>query len=190
MSTTCQNVFERLASDVSVRQDNWCLPTEACKLLHILVKTQRTKMACEVGTSIGYSTLWIASALKETGGKLHTIDAFESRQTQARQNLQDAGLADMAECHLGDAIETLKSFQKKNYRFDFAFIDAAKKQYIDYFYLLDSMLEAGGLFVADNTQSHRDDMSDFIQTILSHPNYECSDINTPTGLIIARKKGN
>jgi predicted O-methyltransferase YrrM len=146
------------------------------------------KNILEVGTSIGYSTLWLALAAQQTNGVVHTIDAFAKRQDEAKANLQEAGLAEHVVWHLGDALETIQNLVSAGTLFDVVFLDAAKKEYLAYFEALHPFLSPTGLFIADNTQSHRNEMQPFVDAILAHPDYLAIDLDTPNGLIIAQKR--
>ena len=181
-------IIEKLSRDTSRLKDNWCMPLEACKLLYLLARTFGAKHMLELGTSIGYSTLWLAEAAKANSGTVETIDYFEDRQDEAKNNIDAACLTAYVEFHQGQALDCIQRFSETGKKFDFIFIDASKAEYIKYFKQLTPMLITGGLFIADNTQSHREQMLDFIEAITTSIEYDSADIDTPNGLIIARKK--
>lgn len=180
-------VIETMSLNEAHLTENWCMPKEACKLLYLLGKINNAKKILELGTSIGYSTLWLAEIAKLNGGKVDTVDYFAERQDEAKQNIKTAGLADYVHFHQGQALSCLKQFTDNAMQFDFVFIDANKAEYVDYFETITPILISGGLFIADNTQSHREKMLDFIEAITESAHYETADIDTPNGLIIARK---
>jgi len=128
---------------------------ETGKVLHALIKAKRPKNVLEVGTSIGYSTLWMASALPK-GSKLITLDYWEERLEIAESYFKRSKLS--VEVVQGDALKTIPKLKKK---FDVLFLDATKKDYLKY--LRRTKLNKNALIIADNTISHKDKMKDFLK---------------------------
>ena len=116
--------------------------------LGILVAALGVKSAIEVGTFTGYSSLCIARALP-AGGRLLCLDASKEWTAIARQYWKKAGVDARIELQLGSAIPLLKTL-KPGLTFDFAFIDAAKSEYADYYELLLPRIRLHGLLVFDN----------------------------------------
>jgi predicted O-methyltransferase YrrM len=187
IAQSARSVISRLEQDPDHLHANWTLPPQAARFVYLLSRIGRFKQILEVGTSIGYSTLHFAWAASENQGHVTTIDASEERQSQARRNLAQAGLEDVVTPLLGDAIETLTRLAGEKQKYDLMFLDARKDQYIDYLRLGETLLEPGGVLLADNTQSHRKDMQDFIDAINASPDWMTADIDTPNGFILARK---
>lgn len=117
-------------------------------LFDIIVKNGYTR-ALEIGTSTGHSTVWIAWALSKTGGKLITIEIDEARYRQAIANLREAGLEAYVDARLADAHNLVPELTGP---FDFAFSDADKSWYVNYFQSVASKLVSGGCFVAHNVR--------------------------------------
>jgi len=115
--------------------------------LALLVRLTNAQRILEIGTGTGYSTLWLARAARETGGKVTTIDLNKDRRRRALEYFRRAGLADRIESLAGDAREILPRFALP---FDFVFIDAAKGEYEEYFTLVKPLLAPRGLLVVDN----------------------------------------
>jgi len=88
----------------------------------------------------------------------------------------------------GDARETLKIRVAEGASYDFVFLDAAKGQYLEYLQILEPVLECGALIVADNTQSHRTAMLDFIAYLEASPRFDVAEVETANGQLIARVK--
>ncbi len=180
-------VVQALESQEERLRAHWCLPREEARLLYLLAVVGRYRRLLEVGTSIGYSTLHLAQAASLNDGSLHTIDASVERQAEALLNLQKAQLAERVTFHPGDALSVLNRLQAQGQAFDLMFIDARKSEYNQYFQKASGLLVAGGLLIADNTRSHRSKMQDFIQAAHADTHWEISDLETPSGLLIARK---
>jgi len=116
--------------------------------LSILVAALRVTSAIEVGTFTGYSAICIARALSH-GGRLITLDQDENWTAIARKYWKRAGLGSRIDLRLGPAIASLKRLEK-SLRFDFAFIDAEKAEYRDYYELILPRVRQNGLILFDN----------------------------------------
>ncbi len=185
---TATHILETLESDPQFLRENWCVPKETGRFLSVMALTIGAKNICEVGTSIGYSTLWLAQAAAKTGGTVTTLEYFEERQQLAKNHIEAAGLTHYVQFHLGQALDLLTQFKNAGKSFDFAFIDAAKKEYIHYIHVLETMMPAGSIVVADNTRSHREEMLDFLDYMESSPLFDVAELETPNGQLLARKR--
>ena len=116
-------------------------------LLNIFIREARAKTVLEVGTSYGYSTLWMAEAARSTGGKVITLDAKAEKQSYARRMLDKAGLAQYVDFRCGDALELIRQMTET---IDLALIDLWKDVYIPCFDLILERAATGALIVADN----------------------------------------
>ncbi|HWQ89188.1 MAG TPA: O-methyltransferase, partial [Desulfitobacteriaceae bacterium] len=115
--------------------------------LAALIQTSQARKILEIGTAIGYSTLWLARASAPGGGHITTIDLNRDRLGRALEYFQRAGLAARITALPGDARVILPALEGK---FDFIFIDAAKGEYLEYLELVYPLLQEGGLLVVDN----------------------------------------
>ena len=111
-----------------------------------LVMLTGSKTVFEMGSAVGYSTIWWARAVGE-GGKVHYTDSDKKNADQAKRYFERAGVADRIKIHIGDAMELL-SEQKS--QFDIVFNDIDKEDYPRVLKLVSPKLKKGGLFVADN----------------------------------------
>ncbi len=126
---------------------DWNVPEIDGKLLHdIIIKNKYTK-ALEIGTSTGYSTIWIAWALSKTGGKLITVEIDEARYKKALENVKKAGLSEYIDARLADAHELVPKLKGP---FDFVFSDADKEWYRNYFDAVAPKLVVGGCYTTHN----------------------------------------
>ncbi|HEY9686129.1 MAG TPA: class I SAM-dependent methyltransferase [Coleofasciculaceae cyanobacterium] len=185
---TLSPVIERLEQNPAYLRENWSLPPDAARFLYLLARIGRFRNVLEVGTSVGYSTLHLAMAASRNEGRVTSIDASPERQAQAATHLQEAGLSDCVTLLEGDALETLARLQADRQVFDLMFLDARKSEYIDYLRCAETLLAPGGVLLADNTRSHREDMLDFIAAVTDTPDWITSDLDTSNGFILARKR--
>ena len=105
------------------------------------------KNIVEFGTSFGISTIYMADAAQQTGGKVITSELIESKAAKALNNITEAGLNDFVEIRIGDAMETLRGLSAP---IDFLFLDGWKDLYLPLFQMLEPLLHAGTLIYADN----------------------------------------
>lgn len=131
------------------RRDEFLLPVgeEVGRFLHALIIARGAKMLVELGTSYGYSTLFLADAARQTGGKVHSFELAANKQEYARARLAEAGLADYVEWHLGDAVALLDGIAAG---VDFALIDLWKDLYVPCFDKLYPILSQNAVIAADN----------------------------------------
>jgi len=123
------------------------VPMDDGRFLRILVESIGAKNVVEIGTSNGYSALWMLLGLKSTGGKLTTFEIEASSIKLARQNFKNAGVDNIATVVEGDAHETVKTLKGS---IDLLFLDADKDGYYDYLNKLLPLVRPGGLIVAHN----------------------------------------
>lgn len=128
---------------------------EQGRLMSLLVKMLGAKMALEVGTFTGYSSLCVAEALP-SDGKLIACDLSDEWTSIAKKYWQEAGVADRVELHLGPASDSLQKLidNGRSNTFDFAFIDADKVTYDDYYEKCLALLRPGGAMTIDNMFLH------------------------------------
>jgi predicted O-methyltransferase YrrM len=112
-----------------------------------LVFTSQAKNILEIGTAIGYSTLWLAKAAEQTGGKITTIDMNLQRRKEALDYFARAGVSEQILSLAGDARKVLPSLAAT---YDLIFIDAAKGEYLEYLELVYPLIARGGVLVVDN----------------------------------------
>lgn len=164
---------------------NWNVPVEDGRLLRILAESVGAKHVVELGTSNGYSGIWLAIALKTTGGKLTTYEIDSKRAALAHENFQRARVSDLVTLILGDAHVEIAKLRKP---IDFAFIDADKEGYLDYLNKLLPLVRPGGLIAAHNMQSPSPDPQ-FVHAITTNSNLETVFLNMhEQGMSVSLKK--
>lgn len=117
------------------------------ELLCALVKGLGARTIIELGTSYGYSTLWLAHAARATGGEVTSFDVARDKQDYAARQLERAGLREQVEFHTGDALELLRDFDT---RIDFVLLDVWNESYVPLLHLLYPKLSRDAVIVADN----------------------------------------
>ena len=158
-------------------KDQLAVSEEDGRFMRLLVVTSGAKRALEIGAASGYSAIWIGLGLRETGGKLVTIEYDKARAQQATNNIAKAGLSDVVQVIGGDAFAEIP---KVTGTFDFVFCDAWKRDYRKFFSLVFPRMDKGGLFLGHNVINKRDEMADFLKTIHTSPAV-FSSIVSPSG---------
>ena len=158
-------------------KDQLAVSEEDGRFMRLLAVTSGAKRALEIGAASGYSAIWIGLAMRETGGKLVTIEYDPSRAQQAMANVKRAGLDDVVQVISGDAFAQIP---KLTGTFDFVFCDAWKRDYQKFFAMVFPRMDNGGLFLGHNVINKRDEMGDFLKTIHTNPAV-LSSIVSPSG---------
>ncbi len=164
----------------------WNISHQTGNFISMLIKAAGSKNVLELGTSNGYSTLWIADALRHTNGHLTTIEFWEKRQCLARGFAENCGLSDYITFKIGQAYDIITK-ELTNERFDLVFIDANKQEYIKFFEVLHPLLKKGGIILADNITSHAAKVKPFVDAISNHEDYQVQILDLPDGLLMAYK---
>jgi predicted O-methyltransferase YrrM len=156
------------------------------RLLALLVRATGARRLLELGTSNGYSTLWLAEALRSVGGRMVSVDVDAARSAQAEANLRRAGLAELVELRVQDAAQTLR--EGFDGIWDTIFLDAERPAYVDYWPDLVRVLRPGGLLAVDNALSHAEEVSGLRELVQADA--RVSEALAPTGaglLLIVRE---
>ena len=119
------------------------------KLLHLLARMINARRILEFGTLGGYSTIWLARALPPDG-RLITLESVRKHAEVARANIATAGLADLVDVRIGEALDTVPRLAEAKELFDLVFIDADKPHNADYFTWSVRLTRPGGVIIVDN----------------------------------------
>ena len=136
------------------------------RFLRLLVASTKRKRALEIGGASGYSAIWMAQGLRESGGTLVTIEYDPNRARELAENIRKAGMTDVVQVVSGDAFAEIP---KLGGTFDFVFLDAWKKDYKRFLDLVLPRMDRGGLFTAHNVVNKRSEMGDFLDAIQRNP---------------------
>ncbi|WP_028580863.1 O-methyltransferase [Desulfogranum japonicum] len=156
------------------------------EFLFVLVKATGAKKILEIGTSNGYSTLWLASALPENG-MVYTIEANPQKVAEASVNFDKAKVNSKITQLVGDVSEVLNEVPEN---VDFIFLDADRKTYTTLAEQLCNLLKNGGLLVCDNATSHRSELEEFIAWLNIQDNLSISLVPVGKGELLVYKGEN
>jgi predicted O-methyltransferase YrrM len=195
LNLNCQDLKEnpeldkrvkKFLEDQSGRWHDLNVPESDGKLLYDIILKGRYKSALEIGTSTGYSGIFIAWALSKTGGKLITIDIDEERHKTALENFRKAGLSDYIDARLADAHSLVKEL---NGPFDFVFSDADKGWLKNYFIDVDPRLTVGGCYTTHNiSRRNYYGQQSYLEYIESLKNYDSTLDTSGGGMLISYKR--
>ncbi|WP_210395128.1 O-methyltransferase [Motiliproteus sediminis] len=156
----CDN--DRIQNDKSKRYLN--ITHDTGVFLAWLVNAVQAKTVLEVGTSNGYSTLWLASSVTQTAGHVYTIERDRTKAKEAAANFDRAGLQSRITLLVDEAFSALSRVPAP---VDLIFLDADRSAYLDMAPRLYELLKAGGVLVCDNALSHADELADFVNWVQS-----------------------
>lgn len=168
----------RLLADIKARdKGQLAVSEEDGRFLRLMVASSGAKRALEIGGASGYSAIWIGLGLRETGGRLVTIEYDPARAKELSENIRRAGLSDIVQVVAGDAFTQIPQVQGT---FDFVFLDAWKRDYMRFFDLVYPRLDRQGLFIAHNVVNKRSEMGEFLDAVQKHPSL-WTTIVSPSG---------
>ncbi|RMF72092.1 MAG: O-methyltransferase, partial [Planctomycetota bacterium] len=164
-----KNAAEKRILDVAERVPRRMnVPLEDGRMIRILTEAIGAKKAVEIGTSTGYSGLWFAMALRNTGGKLTTFEIEPDVAETARRIFREAGVDDIVTVVVGDAHEKIRELEGP---IDIVFIDAEKPGYRDYFDQILPLVRPGGLILAHNIFQPSDNPR-YAEAVTTNPELE------------------
>ena len=117
------------------------------RVLKMLIQMAKPLNVLELGTFSGYATLCMAEGLSEDA-EIHTFEVFDENEDFLRKWFEGSAYREKIHLHIGDALQLVPQMQQ---RWDFAFIDADKREYVAYYEMLLPLMSPGGFIVADNT---------------------------------------
>jgi predicted O-methyltransferase YrrM len=161
------------------------LEPDTAHLISLLVRSGQRRRLLEIGTSNGYSTLWLAWAARETGGHIISIDRSAEKREMAEANLLRAGLRDRVTLVVGDASEIISTLPGP---FDLVFFDADRLSAPAQLKLLMHKLVPGALVLADNVHSHPEEIAAYLDAIRAEPTFDHMVLSVGKGLSVALKQ--
>jgi predicted O-methyltransferase YrrM len=170
-------------SERSLRMLN--ITRDTGELLSVLVRATAARRILEIGTSNGYSTLWLAEAAQATGGTVVTVEASPYKIELARGNFARSGLAALITLVHDDADRFLS---KEPDTFDLVFLDAERSQYVRWWPRLDPLLHPGALLVVDNAASHAAELAPFVALVAADARFTSCKVPVGNGEFLAVRK--
>ena len=159
------------------------VPPETGRFLAIVAASAPPGAWIEIGASAGYSAMWLALAARDRGARLTTFEILAAKARLARETIARAGIGDVVELREADAIAGLAAVDAVS----FAFLDAEKDVYLRCWHALAPKLVPGGLVLADNVISHRDEMADFLAAVAADRRVDSVVVPIGMGVLLARR---
>jgi predicted O-methyltransferase YrrM len=159
------------------------VPTETGKFLALMTAAAPAGSILEIGTSAGYSTMWLALACRLLQRSLTTFEISPGKTRQARETFALTGLSDVVELVARDALEVLPRYK----RIAFCFLDAEKEIYGACYEAVIPNLVAGGMLLADNVISHSADLGSLVGRAESDRRVDSVTVPIGKGILLCRK---
>ena len=160
------------------------VPPEVGKFIALLAAAAPPGQWIEIGTSGGYSTLWLALAGRATGRKITTYEVLEEKARLARQTFKATGVGDVVELVHGDALEHLPAVQD----IGFCFLDAEKEVYSQCYEAVIPRMVAGGILVADNAINHEATLRPMLDRALRDERVDALVVPIGKGELVCRRR--
>ncbi|MDB4983992.1 MAG: hypothetical protein JWM20_171 [Patescibacteria group bacterium] len=179
---------EDLINDPTKGQRAWAIPRATGEFLHEQVLILKPKSILELGTSLGYSTVWLSHAAAEIGAHVFTIEHMENKFELAKENIKNTGFEKYVTPYLGTIMDVLNNSDllKQNLKFDFVFMDADRGHYHEYFPLLEPHLAENATIIADNAGNMGSRMQPFFE-LLKEKGWTFEILDMDNGILLARK---
>ena len=186
-----QNIKRLLTKLEKTRTTFWNITPETGLFLNQIIRLTKPKNILEIGTSNGYSAIWMAEALAKnaqapkTKGHLYTIESHKRlRFPEAQKNIATSGLQTRITQILGHAPEVIPKTPKT---FDIIFLDATKYEHTDYLRNILSRTHKGSVIITDNALSHKKDLKPYFKKILHQKNFKTYLLPIGTGLLVSTR---
>jgi caffeoyl-CoA O-methyltransferase len=160
------------------------IPPETGKFLSIIATNSPKGDILEIGTSAGYSTLWLSLAAKEKCSKIKTFELLPEKIQLAKETFKICKLENIIELIEGDALSNLTNINE----FSFCFIDCEKNMYSQVWDIVSKHVAKGGLIVADNAINHYESLKPMLEKALSDKNFDSMVVPIGKGELLCRKK--
>lgn len=158
---------------------------ETGELFAILIQATRARRVLEIGTSNGYSTLWLADAARALVGSVVTLEVAPAKAEMARHNFERAGLSPWIHQEVIEGGAFLRSQSPAH--FDLVFLDSDREQYASWWPWLQRTITPGGLLVADNAVSHASEMDGFMALVRATRGWRSLVVPIGNGELLALK---
>lgn len=155
------------------------------EFLSVLVRVMSARRVLEIGTSNGYSTIWLALAANAVDGQVTTVELSEYKLALAAKNFERSGLTHIITQVAGEAGAVLEGTTEEG--FDLVFLDSERTEYTGWWPNIKRVLREGGLLVVDNAISHASEMTPFIALVSADPDFTTCTVPVGNGQFLATK---
>lgn len=157
----------------------WICGPETWKFLYEKIIEIGAKRVLEIGTSVGYSALWMA----KTGAEIFTVESHKERGDMAEKNFEGLSNITLVRGHAPEVLAEIPG------EFDFVFFDATKYEHLSYFEAVFPRMTDGAVLVVDNVSTHGEGnmMQKFLDEIKNHPQMESDFVEIGNGLLVASR---
>jgi caffeoyl-CoA O-methyltransferase len=159
------------------------IPPVTGKFLALLCASAPKGGVLEVGTSGGYSSLWLSLACRERGDRLTTFEILDEKLARAHETFETAGLSGQIQLVHGDAREVISGYTGVA----FCFLDAEKEVYLDVYERVVPNLLPGGILAADNAINHAESLAEFLARAENDPRVDALVVPVGKGVLVCRK---
>lgn len=160
------------------------IPPETGRFLALLAAMAPAGRYLEIGTSAGYSTLWLALACRLVGRQVTTFEILDPKAKLARETFEAADVLDVVDFVHGDALDHLSGISE----ISFCFLDAEKEIYSECYEALVPKMVSGGILVADNAISHERELRPMLHRALADPRVDALIVPIGKGELLCRRK--
>jgi predicted O-methyltransferase YrrM len=155
------------------------------EFLSVLVRAMNAQRVLEIGTSNGYSTLWLALAAKAVKGHVTTVERSDFKLALAAKNFERSGLAPFITQVNGEAGAVLRGASESS--FDVVFLDSERSEYLGWWPDIRRVLRKGGLLVVDNATSHSAEMAPFVKLVSADTDFTTCTVPVGNGEFLATR---
>jgi caffeoyl-CoA O-methyltransferase len=159
------------------------VPKETGKFIAVMLACSPEGTALEIGTSAGYSTLWLALACRTTGRQITTLEILDEKVKLAKETFQKSGVEDVVKLVKGDARKLIGNYTG----ISFCFLDCEKEYYLDCYEMLIPRMVKGGILVADNVINHAADLQQFLNKAHNDKRIDSVIVPYKSGELVCRK---
>lgn len=173
---------EHLENNPTKGERPWIIPEATGRFLYETIIKNNSTSVLELGTSIGYSTIWIAYALEITQGSIHTIERSVNKIPIAQKNFEDSLTTGRITLHNDMILSVLENFEP-SLMFDCVFLDADRGHYHEYFPIIKKHLLPGAVIIADNASNMNARMQPFLN-LLTNEGWEWTILEIDNGILV------
>lgn len=187
LSLMLEKILARI-EDEDAKERLWIVDPQVGRLLQWMVRVVEPETVVEIGTSVGYSALWMAAALQKNGkGHLWSIESHKQRFERAQLNIAQANMTDwitQINHHAPEAF--IDSEVELPEQIDLAFFDATKMEHREFYDVVRPRMKKGAMLIVDNVDSHREAFAGFIEFMKENSEWESVEVSAGTGVLLAR----